>query len=235
MIVPSITNTTVNLGSMGDLPAAQRLAAILNIHDLAMVFDPGSQTYTVTYKEPGAREPLIPNVVQLRYSNTTNIQDMIGMTFPTARVRADTRTASLLVMSTQKDFDAITNLIAKLDTPTRQVLIEARFLETLQNPKSLKGIDWSGTLAANQITFGNGVSQGDISAANPFQIGSRNSSTVNSPSTTSTTTTTAPNGRPGTTVTTTSGGVTTSGSSGSTVINTLDPQNPGLTLNPASP
>src|SRR6185295_5001813 len=46
--------------------------------------------------------------------------------------------------------------IASLDTPTKQVLIEARFLETFTNPKSLKGIDWTDTLQAQRITFGNG-------------------------------------------------------------------------------
>lgn len=184
--VPSITNITVNLSGMMDLSAKQRLNAILNVHDLALVPDSQSQTFTVTYKEPGAKEPLVPNVVTLRYSNTTNIQDLLSTTFPLAKVRADTRTASLLILSTQKDYDAITNLIEKLDTPTKQVLIEARFLETLQNPKSLKGVDWTGTLQANQITFGNGVTA--------VQRGTTTTAT--------TTPTTTPNGRPGPSVTT---------------------------------
>src|SRR5688572_6254840 len=135
--LPSITNITVNLSSMGDLSARQRLHAILRVHDLEMVPDPVSQTYTITYKEPGAREPLIPNVVPLRYSNTTNIMTLLQAVFPPpTRIQADTRTASLLVVSTAKDYDSLTNLIAQLDTPTKQVLIEARFIDTLLNPES---------------------------------------------------------------------------------------------------
>jgi type II secretory pathway component GspD/PulD (secretin) len=200
--VPSITNITVNLSGMIDSSAKQRLNAILNAHDLMLASDPGSQTFMVTYKEPGAKEPLLPNVVTLRYANTTNVQDLLTTTFgPTVKVRADTRTASLLILSTAKDYDSITNLIAKLDTPTKQVLIEARFLETLQNPKSLKGVDWSGTLAANQITFGNGVTAAQTT---------RNSGSTTTPTTT-------PNGRPGPAVTTTSGATTRE------VITTQDP------------
>jgi len=212
-----ITNATVNLGAMVDRSAKQRLQAVLNAHNLTMVQDSASDTYTITFKEPGTREPMVPNVVQLRYSNTTNIQDLLQTTFPSARVRPDTRTASLLIMSTEKDFESITNLIAKLDTPTAQVLIEARFLETLQNPRSAKGVDWTATLQANRVTFGNGTLGGDSSAPHPntAQIDTRTES-VTSPRLTE-------NGRPGV------GTVTTrSGSAQPRIITTSEPDNPFL-------
>lgn len=209
--LPSITNVTVNLASMGDLSAKQRLTAILNVHDLQMIHEPTSGTHTVTFKDPGAREPLLPNVVPLRYSNTTNVQDLIRSSFPQATIRADTRTASLLVLSTAKDFEQITNLVAQLDTPTKQVLIEARFLETIQNPKSTKGIDWSGTLQANTVTFGNG---------NTGVEQTRGSITTTTGSQT-------PNGRPGPTTTTTDSGTERAETT------VLNPNAPGFTLNTA--
>jgi type II secretory pathway component GspD/PulD (secretin) len=45
--------------------------------------------------------------------------------------------------------------IDKLDTATKQVLIEARLFETARKPQTLKGINWSGTAEAQQFTFGN--------------------------------------------------------------------------------
>src|ERR1041385_321325 len=168
--LPPITNITVNLSSMGDLSAKQRLQAILKVHDLDMVADPASQVYTISYKEPGAKEPLVPNVVPLRYSNTTNIMSLLQAVFPPpTRIQADTRTASLLVISTAKDFDSITNLIAQLDTPTKQVLIEARFIDTLLNPESFKGVNWTDTLRANRVTFGNGNTLNQAGVAKGFQ------------------------------------------------------------------
>jgi hypothetical protein len=168
--LPAITNITVNLSSMGDLSAKQRLLAILKVHELDMVPDPASQVYTITYKEPGAREPLIPNVVPLRYSNTTNIMSLLQAVFPApTRVQADTRTASLLVISTAKDYDSITNLVAQLDTPTKQVLIEARFIDTLLNPESFKGINWTDTLKNNRVTFGNGNSVNQDGSVQAYQ------------------------------------------------------------------
>jgi type II secretory pathway component GspD/PulD (secretin) len=63
-----------------------------------------------------------------------------------------------------------------LDTPTKQVLIEARFLETFTNPKSLKGIDWTDTLQAQRFTMGNGLLSGGSS-----QTTTEGPTTVNRP------------------------------------------------------
>jgi general secretion pathway protein D len=46
-------------------------------------------------------------------------------------------------------------LIERLDTQTKQVLIEAKILETTLNPKTSKGIDWSGTLQNQNVAWGN--------------------------------------------------------------------------------
>ncbi len=79
---------------------------------------------------------------------------------------------------------------------TKQVLIEARLLETSMNPTTSKGVDWSGTLAAQNVSFGNGVLSGTSTTT-----------TGGGP-----TTTTLPSGR---TVT------TSSGSTVSTVLNSV--------------
>jgi general secretion pathway protein D len=50
---------------------------------------------------------------------------------------------------------AVEEIVARLDTQTKQVLIEAHIFETSRTPSTLKGIDWSGTVEAQQIDFGN--------------------------------------------------------------------------------
>jgi type II secretory pathway component GspD/PulD (secretin) len=79
-----------------------------------------------------------------------------------SRVVPDTRTSQLVILATETEMDAVTKLMARLDTPTKQVLIEARLVETSKNPSSIKGIDWSGTLQNQHITFGNGTTTGTI-------------------------------------------------------------------------
>ena len=52
--------------------------------------------------------------------------------------------------------DSVNKLVERLDTPTKQVLIEAKLLETTVSPSTTKGINWAGTLGGQNIRFGNG-------------------------------------------------------------------------------
>jgi len=67
----------------------------------------------------------------------------------------DTRTSQLVVVATEQEMVGVDELIERLDTQTKQVLIEARILETTVNPSTKKGVDWTGTLSKQQINVGN--------------------------------------------------------------------------------
>jgi type IV pilus assembly protein PilQ len=97
-------------------------------------------------------------VVQLKYSDPTNLVILAKSTVSQrSTVVADGRTSQLIITTTEREMDNVITLIKSLDTPTKQVLIEARLYETARNPQSIKGIDWSGTLQAQNIQFGNNV------------------------------------------------------------------------------
>jgi general secretion pathway protein D len=51
----------------------------------------------------------------------------------------------------------VASLVEKLDKPTRQVLIETRLIEISSNPTTTKGVDWTGTLQAQNVVAGNGA------------------------------------------------------------------------------
>ena len=74
-----------------------------------------------------------------------------------SRVFPDNRTSQLIVVATDAEQVAVDTLVAQLDTPTKQVLIETKLVEISSNPSSTKGIDWSGTLAGQNISFGNNL------------------------------------------------------------------------------
>jgi Flp pilus assembly secretin CpaC len=158
--LPPVGTNTVSLSTYGGVTARQTLEAVLNNYGLIMVTDPNTGFSQITFRDPTAKEPVYTYTVPLRYSSTTNIQALVQVTFPTARVQSDARTAQLVLLATQREYEAITNLVAQLDTPTKQVLIEARFLETLSNPKSMKGVDWQNTLQGQRVTMGNGTLAG---------------------------------------------------------------------------
>lgn len=162
-----------------NVTAQQALDAVLDNYNLKLAKDTHSPISKVTVKDPKAEEPLVSAVVQLKYADPTNLVAVLKPTLSArASVLPDSRTSQIIISATAKELDMATNLIVKLDLATRQVLIEAQMYETAINPKTVKGIDWTGTLEAQNVTAGNNASGGilnapprllmDFSKASPF-------------------------------------------------------------------
>ncbi len=152
--VPVPPNVTIRFENV---TAEDALVSVLDTYGLTMVRDPRTKVARMTIKDPDALAPLVTTVVQLNYANATNL---VAVLLPTlvdkrSRVLADGRTRKLIIVATEKDQKAADDLIKRLDLKTEQVLIEGAIIETSQNPKSVKGIDWTGTLSAQNISYGN--------------------------------------------------------------------------------
>ena len=74
----------------------------------------------------------------------------------------DSRTHKLIVRTTDRELPGVEALIAKLDASTRQVLIEAKIVETTKDITSAKGVNWTGTLVRQHVSFGNGLTAGNL-------------------------------------------------------------------------
>jgi len=141
-----------------NITAEHALLALLDNYGLQLVPSPQTKIVRITTKDPSAPPPLITRVVQLKYSSTSNMVDSIvaALTDKRSRVLPDTRTSQLVVVATEPEQEAVDTLVNELDKPTRQVLIETKLVEISSNPSTTKGIDWSGTLAAQNFSVGNG-------------------------------------------------------------------------------
>ncbi len=193
--------------------AQQALEALLANYNLQLIDDPKTRIARIMPKDPAAPEPLITKILQLKYASPSNVLVAVQATIDVKRSKVvpETRTSQLVVVATEKEQLAVEELIARLDTPTKQVLIEAKILETTVNPKTSKGLDWTSTLSKQNVTFGNGKTTG--------------LTTTTTPGTPVTTTTTLPGGRQ----------ITSTTSSGSDVKTVLDTVlgGGGLSLNSA--
>src|SRR5688572_15918623 len=150
-----------------NVTAQEALLAVLENHNLALVKEPKQKIARITFKDPKAEDPLFTRIIQLRYSDPTNLIAIVkGTLSPRSSVVADTRTSQLIVTTTEKEMDALALTIEKLDTPTKQVLIEAQLIETARAPSTIKGIDWTGTLEGQRVEFGNNTTD-----AVPFRPG----------------------------------------------------------------
>jgi len=142
-----------------NVTAEQALGALLGNYNLQLSEDPKSKIARITIKDPDAPDPLTTQVIQLAYASPTNIMSAVQNSLgdKRSRVVGDIRTSQLVVLATEKEQAEIEKLVKSLDTPTKQVLIEAKLYETSMSPSSSKGIDWSGTVGNQNISFGNNL------------------------------------------------------------------------------
>ena len=152
-----------------NVTAEQALMALLDNYNLQLVSDRKTQISRITTKDPMAPPALITRVVQLKYASTSNMVDSILASFTDKRskVLPDGRTSQLILVATEKEQEATDTLINELDKPTRQVLIETKLVQVSSNPTTKKGVDWSGTLSAQNVSFGNGFMSGNTVAQIP--------------------------------------------------------------------
>ena len=140
-----------------NITAAQALSALLNNYGLQLVDDQKNKISRVTVQDPAAPLPLSTKVVKLNYASPSNMVAAVqsSLSDKRSKVIGDVRSSQLVLVGTEKDLEEAMKLIEHLDAPTKQVLIEARIMETSLNPKSVKGIDWTGTLQKQNLAFGN--------------------------------------------------------------------------------
>lgn len=147
-----------------NVSAEDALQEVLDNYGLMLLVNPKTGIGRVTRKGPATR---VTAILQLRHCSPTNVLEVVRSTFSGAIISADMRTSQLVIVAPVTDMYAITNLVSRLDTATKQVLIEARLLETAKNPNSVKGIDWSGTLQSQNFSFGNGLTAGTTATTTP--------------------------------------------------------------------
>ena len=120
-------------------------------------------------KDPLAPPLLITRVVQLQYASVSNMTEAVQSVLgdKRSRVIADARTSQLLVVATEPEQQSVDTLIAQLDKQTKQVLIETKLIEISSTPSSKRGVDWTSTLSAQNVTFGNGSLSGQTTINSP--------------------------------------------------------------------
>jgi len=149
-----------------NVTAEQALNTLLTTYGLQLVEDPKTKIARITVKDPAAPDPLESKIIQLKYASPSNMLFAVqtALVDKRSKVMADIRTSQLVLLATEKEIDEVDKMVERLDTPTRQVLIEARLLETSMNPSTIKGLDWTGTLQAQHLAFGNNLQQQPVSS-----------------------------------------------------------------------
>lgn len=133
---------TVNLVDVDWRPA---LRSILEIHDLELTErSPGSGVFSVRARLADAPPPTMVQTFFLEYTTTSDVRDTIqSMLRPGASLTTFPSRNALVVRAQESNLGEIADLIAELDRPGRQVLIETRIMELDDEARKAVGIDWS--------------------------------------------------------------------------------------------
>jgi len=192
---------------MLEVPWDQALAALLQAKSLGAVqygnilrVAPLS-TIRMEREEAAAAErareegqPLSVLALPLNYAESGKVQkNLENMITKRGSVNFDARTNTVIIRDIDSNLSQIRELVKALDTPTPQVLIEARIVEASQNFTRSLGIQWGGNLnfspatgAPTGLFFPNsiGVSGGEtasVVAPGAQTVGGRNTNFTTSP------------------------------------------------------
>jgi type IV pilus assembly protein PilQ len=175
-----------------DVPWDQALDVILKTKGLGLVREGNvmriapadklaAEKARVQEAEKGAEEkaPLVSDILPVNYASAKEIVDKIkAVLTPRGSVTVDDRTNALLVKDVTEKVQEARALIARLDTPTPQVLIEARIVEVTSNVDKSLGIQWGGKYTADTAhgnatdwAFPNSIGiNGSTTPANNFAV-----------------------------------------------------------------
>ncbi|MBF0489195.1 MAG: type IV pilus secretin PilQ [Candidatus Omnitrophica bacterium] len=96
------------------------------------------------------QEPLATRTFMLNFAKASDVVDSISkMKTSRGQINFDQRTNTLIVRDVQSNIDLIEEVTNNLDTPTPQVLIEAKIIETDFNNTENMGVDWTVNLKSS--------------------------------------------------------------------------------------
>lgn len=138
--------------------------------------------------ERGAEEkaPLVSDILPVNYAAAKEVMDKVkAVLSQRGSVAVDERTNALLVKDTADKIQEAKALIARLDTPTPQVLIEARIVEVSSTYSRDLGVQWGGKFTAdtahgnatnwsfpNSVGLSGSAGDGNLAVNFPAAIGS---------------------------------------------------------------
>lgn len=116
-------------------------------------------------KQIAELEPLRRELIQVNYAKATDIaklfqsvtgSDVAATAVVRGSVTVDDRTNSIIAYQTQTNLDELRRIVAQLDIPVRQVMIEARIVEASVDYSKELGVRWGGlTKFGNFGVYGN--------------------------------------------------------------------------------
>jgi len=147
LVVSEAVTGTVTM-RLEDVTAFQAIETIIKAKGLFM--DKIDSVYYVKTDAERAKEPTESDSYQFSYARAKEVAPLIGSQLASREPpQVDERTNTMFFRETRSNIGKIRAVLAQIDKPTKQVMIEARLVEVTANPKQSYGINWAGTLGSS--------------------------------------------------------------------------------------
>jgi type IV pilus secretin PilQ/predicted competence protein len=148
MVVSEAVTGTVTM-RLEDVTALQAVSIIVKAKGLFL--DKIDNVYYIKTGAERTAEPTESDSYQFSYARAKDVATLIAPQMSSKEAaQVDERTNTLFFRETRANIDNIRRLLAQVDKPTKQVMIEARLVEVTANPRQGYGINWSGVLGSAQ-------------------------------------------------------------------------------------
>src|SRR5436853_3332553 len=147
MVVSDAVTGTVTM-RLEDVTALQAISIIVKAKGLFL--DKIDNVYYIKTATEKTAEPTESDSYQLSYARAKDIAPLMASQLASKDPpQVDERTNTVFFRETRSNLDNIRKLLAQIDRPTKQVMIEARLVEVTANPKQSYGINWAGTVGSS--------------------------------------------------------------------------------------
>jgi type IV pilus assembly protein PilQ len=131
-----------------DVTALQAISIIVKAKGLFM--DKIDNVYYIKTGAERTAEPTESDSYQFSYARAKDISPLIASQLASRDApQVDERTNTIFFRETRSNIDNIRKMLAQVDRPTRQVMIEARLVEVTADPVQAYGINWAGTVGSH--------------------------------------------------------------------------------------
>ena len=132
---------------LNNISIDEALDAIITVNGFAYIKK--DNIIKVTTPQEAQQEGTMTKLFRLNNANATKLKETLTKVLSEkGSIEADERSNSLVITDAPSVIAKISRMLPLLDKPTRQILIEARFIETSLGTTEKLGIDWNATVSA---------------------------------------------------------------------------------------
>ncbi len=123
-----------------------------------LIEDRKGVTYIMTAAEK-AKEPTVSSQYTFSYAQAEKILPLLTTQLTSGVApQVDQRTNTIFFRDNQTNLEKVKKFLESVDSPTQQVMIEARLVEVNANPKQAYGLNWAGVVgsssSAQKLSYG---------------------------------------------------------------------------------